>query len=60
VTRNFNELTRRWKFTWSQFPPRDAMRKRGISGRSVSVCPSHTRAMYRNSWRYHQTYFSAR
>ena len=44
------------------FLPRDAMRKRGTNRLPVSVCLSvrHTRVLYRNGYRYHQSFFSAR
>jgi len=44
------------------FLPRDAMRKRGLCCRPVSVRPSvcHVGVLYPNGWRYRQTSFSAR
>ena len=44
------------------FLTRDAMRKRGLCCRPVSVSPSvcHVRVLYPDGWRYHQTSFSAR
>jgi len=40
------------------FLPRDAMRKRGLCCRPVSVCLAG--GSYPDSWRYHQTSFSTR
>jgi len=52
--------------TMTMFLPRDAMRKRGLCCRPVSVCPSvrlsvrHVRVLYPDDERYRQTSFSTR
>jgi len=43
---------------WKWFLPCDAVCKHGLCCRMVSIC--HIHVLYPDSWRYHQTSFSAR